>query len=983
MRRILLSLTVLTALLSPAISSADEVYYDIPLEELTLTAGSLSLDSDGSNPEGACSLVSQATWQTLPRVRLSGEGEAFLVEEARTTGEESAKPQRVRGCSLVVRLPKPGPLSGQITVYDWTGVKSATASFTVPNAKAAQEAAKSFWNSRARHHQLLSAADLPGAAWFRHEAEVSADMAASDDRSKAATVAWSPRRACLRGGARVPGNDRFHDAIDLFSGTRALSENLQLERLVCPTQNSHATVDLATIPGITVGEITWAPLIEGKKPQRDTLARFVPSDNYGLFFPTFRSMIDLLDEANQFGTPALAWLEPRFEDNNTREKYMKQICLGTDFMARQLGPAVIASVAMTGADPFLRMGSDVTVLFEATQADILESYIKSKQESALGQNPGSQKLEGTLLGVRYSGVASANRQLSSYIVRLGDVIAVSNSVKGIERVVAAFQGKIKSVNDLGEYTYFRDRYKVAKDGETAFLLLSDEAIRKWASPGWRIADSRRVRMAGVLSELAAGVAEGERSGNWPAAEFEESSESAAKESTGNGNSAETRGAGGMAVPSEAGQRRFAVQTTVPGEEQFYATLGDLRSPVYGSLQFMTPIVELDVSKASPEEVESYGWFRDQYQNGWRRYFDPIGIQFKVSAQVVSADITALPLLAVTDYRDLMELTMGSSLPVAEAYPAEALAVFGISINRESKLVRELTNFANAAAPSVLRSGLNFVGNWLQVYVADDPLWERLVAQKSEREMERQLEKEFARIPIVLEMAISNPLGLASVLTSVRALVESSAPGLTVWENFKYKGSTYVRVTASLNGPDDPEQRKVSVYYCAANNVFTLTLSEDLLKKAIDRRSKGKSSKKAAEGMGGMKWLGENCGGAATRRVLELLEPLFREEYNREMRRAAWTAIPVLNEWKALFPDQDPVMVHERLFGTKLVCPGGGLYVWNQAEGTMESSVYGHPGQQKDGPGLLRAPLDRLSTVNFGLKFENAGLRAIVSLGRKK
>ena len=66
---------------------------------------------------------------------------------------------------------------------------------------------------------------------------------------------------------------------------------------------------------------------------------------------------------------------------------------------------------------------------------------------------------------------------------------------------------------------------------------------------------------------------------------------------------------------------------------------------------------------------------------------------------------------------------------------------------------------------------------------------------------------------------------------------------------------------------------------------------------------------------------------------------------------------------------------------RLICPGGGRYVWNDKYQTMESTVYGHPGEPKTGP--VAAPaLGEFSNGNFGLTFENQGLRARVSLEKK-
>ena len=99
-----------------------------------------------------------------------------------------------------------------------------------------------------------------------------------------------------------------------------------------------------------------------------------------------------------------------------------------------------------------------------------------------------------------------------------------------------------------------------------------------------------------------------------------------------------------------------------------------------------------------------------------------------------------------------------------------------------------------------------------------------------------------------------------------------------------------------------------------------------------------------------------------------------------MQVLSWSNLPVLNEWKRLFPDRDPVAVHAAVWGVTLQCPGGGKYVWNAQYGTMESTVYGHPGQPKAGP---PAPpvLSSFASGDFGLTLENDGLRARVELHR--
>jgi hypothetical protein len=47
---------------------------------------------------------------------------------------------------------------------------------------------------------------------------------------------------------------------------------------------------------------------------------------------------------------------------------------------------------------------------------------------------------------------------------------------------------------------------------------------------------------------------------------------------------------------------------------------------------------------------------------------------------------------------------------------------------------------------------------------------------------------------------------------------------------------------------------------------------------------------------------------------------------------------------------------------------------------MESTAYGHPGQPKTGP-QVPAGLNQFQTANFGLTFEDHGLRARAELNR--
>ncbi len=117
------------------------------------------------------------------------------------------------------------------------------------------------------------------------------------------------------------------------------------------------------------------------------------------------------------------------------------------------------------------------------------------------------------------------------------------------------------------------------------------------------------------------------------------------------------------------------------------------------------------------------------------------------------------------------------------------------------------------------------------------------------------------------------------------------------------------------------------------------------------------------------------------RGLELAQVLFGDELAATLRRDSWRNLPILNEWRRLHPELDPVALHERVFHEYLACPGGGTYVWNEEWHTLESSIFGHPGAPQDG---IRRPKawDELSSARFALEFEADGLRVRAELERK-
>jgi hypothetical protein len=179
-----------------------------------------------------------------------------------------------------------------------------------------------------------------------------------------------------------------------------------------------------------------------------------------------------------------------------------------------------------------------------------------------------------------------------------------------------------------------------------------------------------------------------------------------------------------------------------------------------------------------------------------------------------------------------------------------------------------------------------------------------------------------------------------------------------------------------------EVRNAVIYYSTAGGMLLITPSEALMKRAIDRQiASTQPSPKPGAIASTQPWLGDHfCAQFDTKGLTKVIASILDPSFGSEMQKQAWGNLPILNEWKHRFPDQDPVQLHERLWQTQLVDPAGGVYSWNDKLQTMESTIYGCPESPKPGP-VLPPALDALQRANFGITFENQGLRAKAELYR--
>ena len=829
-----------------------------------------------------------------------------------------------------------GKLTGSLFLPAADTEKAVVIPFTVPveniiNSEAdnkVTEARNKFQLAKERYYRELVNRNIAGTAWFRHqvrEAVIARTGKPTDPDNLEANN---------NGFNQQVRTSEMEDTYAIFTGGRAMSENLQLDRLLQDVEADGSMIGVDTLPGITINEIDWAPLIEGKKPVLDRLSKVIPVDQYALLFPSFQSMLDLVDEITDYGTPVLRLLEPRSEDAGTKARYEKQLCLGIDYLIRMLGPKVVSSVAMTGSDPYLRTGSDVAILFEVKEPAVIIDYVKSKQ-LAVSQSFDNVKIfTDEIAGHEYTAAISDNREICSYVAQIADdLVVVSNSLTQLNNICNVNNGSLDSISSLSEFVFFRDRYKIGAEGETAFLMVTDAAIRKLCGPRWRIANSRRIRAAGLMAELQAEYLD--------------------KLVTG---------------VDQAGP----VYNYFTGMDVGNLELGTtgIYSSKYNTLNFMTPISEMNnMDKVTMKEAEAYRNWRIRYQNNWRQNFDPIGIRFSLAEKQVLLDITIIPLIQNSDYEDFTQFIGESKIPeFAGIRHKETLLNFIMAIDHNSSMFRSAGAFFMSSNNEMIKTNpFDWLGSTVSLYVEKDEFWQKLVDSE---DPEYFIWEDYGNVPIIAQVDIDDTLKFTAFISAVRAMINQMMPDMLEWENEEYEGFTYTKVVSA--DEDDP-----SLYYAVKPGKLILTFREDILQKTLDRlNQKPDDMEYKLE-----PWPGESMCIDVSREALTYIEPLMYSDYNSQMQLRCWDNLLILNEWKRIFPDKDAVELHNKFWQTLLVCPGGGDYIWNDKWQTYESTVYGNPFEPKNGPELSDI-LKGITDGSFGLTFENQGLRAVTKLDRE-
>ncbi len=855
-----------------------EIYRSVKVSEIPFAERTAVLDealeASGQSMRG--------TAETMIRSTV----EAYVGET-----ESDAGDRKQGSLEVVFRLEDESPVKGFIDLHE-TAFSPAHPpvhgfAFTLDPAKAGECTKEHFEKIRTARFRELADGHLPGTAWFKHRA-------------------GSDGNATMRPAAELA------DTFAIFSGGRAISENLALDRdlILAAGDEDAESVPLDQIKGVTVEAIDWSGRLPEEEVAVDALSLAIPEDQHALFAAGMSELLGLVEKLETEIMPSMQEFSVRGPFRRMVSKYRAQLGLdGPDFAARLLP---VKSVAITGGDPFFPLGSDVAVVFESGSPELLYQALlkgialKAAAAGATAVETGSESSKA---------FRNADRSFSSHLIRIGDLVAVANSPKPLERLLAVREKKLPSLGATDEFRFFRNRYPLGGD-EKAFVFLSDAAIRRWCGPELRIAASRRTRAVAALGELTSRAIAGE-----------------------------------------------------PLGDEFSPLLGDVAwkderviSARYGSLNFITPASELEIVSATVPERDAYERWRDGYEQGWRRVFDPIAIRIGGDAKSLEFDLSLMPLTVGSDFREFVDLCGDAKLDAqSRIVSAGTLMHLAVALDTKSRLFHQFDPQLSEFLPDLKVNPLGWMTGMISLDLDDGLFWQADPRTMMESEV-------VSKSPVALRIGSNSRLKLALFMTAVKAASASAAPDAIRWETRKRGDRSYV--VLSENGGDGPAA--FHVCYATMPKALLVSLTEESLLLAMDREALNATDEKT-DGLP-----------EAAQLMLDS-SPAFLRRFGSFMKDAgpgsprqveSWKALPILNECRRMSPDRDPVELHGIRYGSDISCPGGKGYRWNAEAMTMESVAYGFPVAPRDEP----VKMIEIENVRTGLVFQDGGLRATARMG---
>ena len=384
--------------------------------------------------------------------------------------------------------------------------------------------------------------------------------------------------------------EELEQSLGLTLGTESIRVGMMQDRIL-GLNHLHLPADL--------------PLPHALRPIRDEsfeappgvevepMAMRVPEECLYVRFGSYPNLLWFQDTMARWGGDIQNLAYSRGLNYDLNKRFEQRLAVKQTALARMFGEAVIADVAIIGADMFFREGAAFGMLFQAKQPAMLQTSLGMARSELV--RAGTAKEETVEIdGKKVPFLYSPDGKVRSYLVADGNFFLATSSRAMAHRFLET--GKEKgALGALPEFRLARAEMPLTRN-DTIFVYASQAFFENLSSPRYRVEMARRLQAHAdiELVQLAvlAAAAEGK-----PGATIEQLK-------------------AGRLLPPEFGPRPDGSETLLNAEGKVWDSLR-------GEYGAFLPVPDTPVDKVTQAEASAIERFQTLLVEEWGGRFDPL------------------------------------------------------------------------------------------------------------------------------------------------------------------------------------------------------------------------------------------------------------------------------------------------------------------------------------------------------------------------
>jgi hypothetical protein len=644
-----------------------------------------------------------------------------------------------------------------------------------------------------------------------------------DDRPKTKKKPGPAPRASVT-PQRPVVHDELASLMETTTGALAVQEALQQNRgLMFVAAEEPKTLPVGALALPQLAHHPWAKMADMlDAPTPEPFAVSAPADFYYVRAADLPALFRLLDQVDAWGTAAANVLDGGALEHDLAARYETALALKRGPLTRALGPQVVGEVVVVGSDPYLREGSDVTVMLRVKSKTLVDAALSATLADLEKEHAPLTRETRDHGGVTVNVARSADGAISQQRATVDDIMLVSNSPGALDVVLDTIAGKHPRLWNEPDFRFMLARDRDVPHGVLAYM--SDRFVGEVVGPKQKVLEARREIALGELETPGfAALLYGAMYGKSPA-------------------KAEDLIATKLLAKDELKHRSGGPITWQPG---------GLATSSWGSPRAMKPLIDLPVvTTVSASEKASYERFSRSYQREWSAYIDPVAVRLALDDAHVTVNLRELPLLDETEYRDLGNFVGAARLTTGPAY---AGARFLIGIGADSEVRRGFTE-------RVRHFGLHnvtfdFLGQWAAIGILDRSAIARAVLDLDEDVLpEKPAPRDASRgehfedlltLPVYAEVAVKSSASAALALAAARVMANETIPGMFDWGQVAtHRDVPVVRISLRKGLAHGIAEHDVSIFYAMTEGALIVAMQQWVLERLIDQELDGTGPREA-------------------------------------------------------------------------------------------------------------------------------------------